>query len=269
MDDQLKDFIKKNRTEFEFRSPSSDLRASILSLLSEKKKLKKRRAFRTKMAIAATVVAILSFSVLMLSRISETGITGQIAEIKPVKDRKESKTNAEVGPKTVTPHRDLGKQIIEETPNNQRHRKHRKTESGPGKEDTDRVLALMLSEDRPPSYRINGLQRISELQDIGEDLLDQVTETAVDDGNTNVRLAAVGVLASQSGMPGLQEHLISAFIRQDDPVVQSELIDIITMIDSVSKDPKVIQRLNEISNDPLSEGFVRERALVLLMEKGQ
>lgn len=266
MDDQLKDFIKKNRTEFEFRTPSSDLRASILSLLSEKKKLKNRRAFRTKKAIAATVVAILSISVLMLSRISETGTTGQIAEIKPVKDRKEGKTNAEVGPKTVTPHRNLRKQIIAETPKSQ---PDRKVVSAFEEEDTDNALSLMLSEDRPPSYRINGLQKISELEDIGEDLLEQVTQTAVDDGNTNVRLAAVEVLVSKSGMPGLQEHLISAFLRQDDPIVQSELIDIITTIDSVSRDPKVRKRLNEIGNDPLSEGFVRERALVLLMEKGQ
>lgn len=266
MEDPLKDFIKKNRAEFEFRSPPGELRASVLSVLNEKKKFKKRRAFRTRMAIAATVAAILIVSALMLPRIPGSSTTDQIVKIKPVKDRKEVKTNADVGTKTVNTHRNFEQKIVSETTEGQLDRK---VASIPKKEDTDNVLSLMLSEDCPPSYRINGLQRISELEYIEKELLEQVTETAVDDGNTNVRLAAVGVLVSKSRVPELQEHLIRAFLRQDDPIVQSELIDIFATIGNVSRDPVVRQRLSEIGNDPHSERFVRERALVLLMEEDQ
>lgn len=265
MGDQLKDFIKKNRTEFEFRFPTPELRTSVLTVLSEKKKQKRRRAVRTRLSIAAILTVILGFFTLMVLRTPGTGTTEQIAGIKPVNDRKEGVTNADLAPTTITPDIDLEKQVIAEGP---KGHPARKVVSASEKEHTDNELSFMLSEDRPPSYRINGLQKISELEHIGEDLLEQVTETAVDDGNTNVRLAAVGVLVSKYGNHGLQEHLITAFLRQDDPIVQSELIDIITTIDSVSRDPKVRKKLKEIGNDPLSEGFVRERALVLLMEEG-
>lgn len=127
-------------------------------------------------------------------------------------------------------------------------------------------IPSLLNDELSSSARISGLHRAEELSNLGAELIEAIVKRATTDQNSNVRLAALEVIVSrldQPGMPGILERI---FLNQDDPFVQSQLIDVIANIDTERFDPDIKNRLIALTENPETKVFVKDRAYAVLMK---
>ncbi|MBZ4189423.1 HEAT repeat domain-containing protein [Niabella beijingensis] len=91
--------------------------------------------------------------------------------------------------------------------------------------------------------------------------LQTLSNTMNNDENSNVRLAALEVLKQQENREGVKNLILQSVAKQDDPVVQMELLA------SLSSDEatKVKQQLLDITQDPMNIDAVRNEAYAALL----
>ncbi|WP_300603808.1 HEAT repeat domain-containing protein [Niabella sp.] len=91
--------------------------------------------------------------------------------------------------------------------------------------------------------------------------LQTLSNTMNNDENSNVRLAALEVLKKQENQAVVKDLLLQSVARQDDPVVQMELLA------SLSSDQatKVKQKLLDITQNPITIDAVRNQAYAALL----
>lgn len=131
-------------------------------------------------------------------------------------------------------------------------------------EEKDAIL-LLLADEQSASTRIEGMLKANNLSRIDEGLMDILANSAAEDANSNVRLAAIEVMVSHIHEPSVAEKIVQAFVTQDDPVVQAELIHIISRMDSARINDEVKHKLYALTEDPSTMGFVKDGAYAVLM----
>lgn len=97
-------------------------------------------------------------------------------------------------------------------------------------------------------------------------MLEILRKTATEDPNSNVRLAAVEAMVAHAGQPYAAENIAEAFIRQDDAVVQAELISIISNMDQQFLNGKVKEKIEALARNPATLAFVKDEAYAALMK---
>jgi hypothetical protein len=121
---------------------------------------------------------------------------------------------------------------------------------------TRSLMALSLLQQRSAVDRLNGVSWSSRVQAPDAALLDVLFETIETDPNVDVRLAAVEALGGIEAGGAISARLRRALPRQDSPLVQIAIIDVLAM----QRDPAAQPLLRAVASDSLADDAVRERA---------
>ncbi len=127
-----------------------------------------------------------------------------------------------------------------------------------------KALELMADE-YSASSRLEGISLINNFSPSDEKMIAILSEKALSDENTNVRLAAVEALSAHIENTTVRDHIREIFLNQDDPFVQKELIAILAQ-----KNPflnsEVSAKLRELTLNPTTAAFVKDEAYAVLMK---
>lgn len=135
-----------------------------------------------------------------------------------------------------------------------------------GESNFDELKALELINDQhSASSRLRGIDLLKSFSASDEKIINILSEKALSDENTNVRLAAVEALSVHIENTEVSKNIRQIFLNQDDPIVQKELIAILTEKDPSQLNREVNARLKELTVDPTTAVFVKDEAYAVLM----
>ena len=116
--------------------------------------------------------------------------------------------------------------------------------------------ALTLLKQDSPSDRLMGVSWSSQLEKPGEKTLTALLDTLENDPNVNVRLSAVDALYLFSENPMVKKGLISTLQKQESPLVQIALIDLLVDI----REKRAVKALKGLIKNRGLTPQVREKA---------
>lgn len=123
--------------------------------------------------------------------------------------------------------------------------------------ETNRKLMLaMLDNQQSASQRMVGVSVAYELEQADDEIVEALVKTMNEDGNTNVRLAALEALGKFSHETQVKEALISSLSTQKDPVVQIALIQLLVSM----KEKGVVNQLEKMTKDAGTLKAVKDEA---------
>jgi len=118
------------------------------------------------------------------------------------------------------------------------------------------MVALSLMQQQSASERLKGVSWSYQLKQPDGEVLIALLDTLMHDQNVNVRLAAVDALRQFGGQPVVRNGVVEALGRQDSPMVQVALIDLVVDL----KEKESVDTLRKLTqNEKLNEA-VRTRA---------
>ena len=115
------------------------------------------------------------------------------------------------------------------------------------------------------SSRLQGIALVKRFSDYDSKIIELLSEKAISDENTNVRLAAVSALEIQHQNPAVTERIQQIFVQQNDPMVQKELISFLSEKQPSELSTEVNTKLLALAQDPTTEAFVKDEAYAVLM----
>lgn len=121
------------------------------------------------------------------------------------------------------------------------------------------MVALSLLQQQSASERLRAISWSRQLEEPRSDVLEALLSALDSDPNVNVRLAAADALARFSEEPIVRTGLRSALERQDSPLVQIELIDLL----AASMDSESISTIRSLGENKDLNPVVRERLEVV------
>jgi len=281
MKDSLKKYIQDHREEFDTLEVPEETFDKIMSRLNESGNSVEKTIplFSLKKLTAAASVAII-FS------IGSYTLLNQKESEKPVfviqeKTQKEDEDFVDI----LNQKNELEVAIIETTKqestskvfakNNSNHSKRiaetkslvQNNNSENKDDDFENAKAIeLMANQYSASSRLEGISLIKNFSPSDEKLISILSEKALSDENTNVRLAAVEALSEHIENPAISKNIRQVFLRQDDPVVQKELIAILAEKRSSKLNREVSAKLTELTLDPTTAVFVKDEAYAVLMK---
>jgi len=130
----------------------------------------------------------------------------------------------------------------------------------------DKLKALeLINNQHSASSRLRGIDLLKSFSASDEKIINILSEKALSDENTNVRLAAVEALSVHIENTEVNKNIRQIFLNQDDPIVQKELIAILTEKNPFQLNREVNAKLKELTLDPTTAVFVKEEAYAVLM----
>lgn len=121
---------------------------------------------------------------------------------------------------------------------------------------TRQLVTLSLLQQQSASERLRGVDYSSRLRQPDPEVLSALLHTVDYDQNVNVRLAAIDALHQSSGSDVVRKGLIQALGRQNSPLVQIALIDMLVEIHSRES----AQALRQLMDDNSANQIARQRA---------
>ena len=92
------------------------------------------------------------------------------------------------------------------------------------------MMALALLNQSSASERMRAVHQIKTSGSVDERMIALLVDTLGHDSNANVRLVALEALAAHADIPGAREGLIQSLDRQESPLVQLALTDVIVRL---------------------------------------
>lgn len=130
----------------------------------------------------------------------------------------------------------------------------------------DELKALeLINNQHSASSRLRGIDLLKSFSASDEKIINILSEKALSDENTNVRLAAVEALSVHIENTEVSKNIRQIFLNQDDPIVQKELIAILTEKNPFQLNREVNTKLKELTLDPTTAVFVKDEAYAVLM----
>jgi flagellar basal body-associated protein FliL len=124
------------------------------------------------------------------------------------------------------------------------------------KQEKQDMLAMMGNQNSA-SQRMRGINvALNGVEHADDEVVNVLVKTLNDDKNTNVRLAALEALSKFQHEPKVRKALIASLSKQDDPIVQIALIQLMVKM----KEKGVINDLNKIIEDENSIAPVKDEA---------
>lgn len=259
MNDQIKDFVDKNREEFDqLEAPAFDMQRFKKNVLPQPKPAVKVVPLykKTKWLVAAALLVTMGMAyVIFLQQQTEKQLTVHVTKKNPNKvelkvpvqvdsskntETLVAKNNLEVAPQTQTPQKRI------------KTNQDIKVEVNPG-----------LNDSTSASRRLLAILEIEKSKSIDAKTMDLLSKTLNHDGNTNVRLAALGVLQKYSTDSHASSLLVNALGKQDDPIVQLGLINTLGKMKHV----KIEDKLHAIVENPQTFAAVRDEAYNILLNQ--
>ena len=93
-------------------------------------------------------------------------------------------------------------------------------------EDMRQMMMLSLLENPSASERLRAVSYTEEITNVNEQIIDALLRTLNEDPNVNVRLVTLEALIKYGNQPRVREQLIRSIAKQESPLVQSALADI-------------------------------------------
>lgn len=134
-------------------------------------------------------------------------------------------------------------------------------------ESTNNALFEQLQDEFSTSNRIDALAKFAQVDELNQNELELIKRVTLNDPNTIVRLNSIEVLANKLPEKSINQVMKEIFMSQDDPMIQMELINVLTKVNNHSLDAELIQKLQEIILDPQTKPFVKDEAYAVLLKK--
>lgn len=280
MNDPLKKYIKDHREEFDTLEAPEDAFEKIMFGLNEPAVTtgKTIPLFPWKKWVVAASIAIIfglgiytlwnqkqSEKPAVVSKIKtmtedkkDAGILNQNSELET--ERRLTAEQENVSKAFVSTHSDLSQKINGHQ--NVIQNNHSESESG-----FEKIGAIeLINNQYSASSRLEGIALIKNHLASDEQLIHILSEKALSDENTNVRLAAVEALFAHIENPAISKNIRQIFLHQDDPVVQKELITFLREKNPAGLNREVNTKLKELTLDPETAVFVKDEAYAVLMK---
>lgn len=279
MKDPLKKYIQDHREEFDTQEAPSEMFDKIMTRLdSSTPSVEKKRSIVSWSiwAIAASVAVIAGLGTFNSWQEKEVDKdilaakqTSKKADERPVDtlNHKEgletSKTETEIHKITKivfvrhgSDHTGQSTEIQNFIPNNNIEDKN----------DPEIVNAMTLVHNKfSASSRLQGIALLKDLAGHDAKIIDVLSEMAISDESTNVRLAAVSALEAQKIDPAVINRIQQIFVQQNDPMVQKELISFLSEKQPSGLSAEVNKRLLALAQDPATLDFVKDEAYAVIM----
>lgn len=271
MNDPIKDFIEKNRAEFDhLEAPAFDINKFKASLPAEAPKEARKEArtialfARSKWLVAASVVAALV----------TFGLLSKDTKIEPQVATAHSKTpSTKSADKSVIPANETAAPADKPVVNNTNgiaaaHAKapnrSKRTQNTVATNNSS-LLYAQLADSSSASNRLSAILAIDDKAAVSNDLFKKLASTLNHDGNSNVRLAALGVMKKYSSDAYVSSLLVSSLNTQLDPMVQLELVNILGKMEHL----KIEDKLYALASDPNTFDAVKDEAYNILLNQNK
>lgn len=119
-----------------------------------------------------------------------------------------------------------------------------------------KMVTVSLLKQQSASERLKGVSWSSQVTSPDPEFLSTLIYTLNYDSSVDVRLAAVDALARFAGHPSVRQNLIKSLSRQDSPLVQITLIDLLVQL----HERRSIEVLKQLAGDVGQNVEVRDRA---------
>lgn len=255
MSDEIKDFVERNRAEFDhLDAPAFDLARFKKTLPAKEEAIIKKLPFykSPKWLAAACVLVVVATSWFFYQQ-KETAVV--YTKTKPVEKKSNNALpeaiNNEVEPKEK-PDGNVAFVSANKTPKQKPTILSNINDEYKGLRDSSSA-----------SMRLLTIMEIEKSDKMNNKILDMLAQTLNNDGNTNVRLAALTVLQKYSFDGHASSLLVKSLDKQSDPVVQLGLVSQLGKMKNVNIDEK----LYALANNPETFVAVRDEANKILLNQ--
>lgn len=121
------------------------------------------------------------------------------------------------------------------------------------------ALIVAMLEMRSASDRLRGVAYGRQMSAADDRVAAALFEALLHDPDVNVRLAALDALAPRAVRPDERPRWVAAVARQDSPLVQLSLLDVLLAADSSAAARDLEQLLDNPDLDPVVRGYLRDR----------
>jgi hypothetical protein len=257
MNDPIKDFIEKNRAEFDhLEAPTFDInkfKARAPQIKVEETPIVKLNQRSKWLAAASVTIAIAAFLFYNTKPEKAALASSNKQEVKA----NEQSNAAQIGEKaenSVLPATAL--QIAK-----QHTRRVGKVEvNTPIKPIYDQ-----LTDSSSASNRLAAILEIKKKGTLSNYEIDKLAKSLNNDNNSNVRLAALDILKSYNKDRYVSSVLVSSLSTQTDPMVQLELVTLLGNMEHV----KIEEKLYALASDPNTFGAVKDEAFSILLNQNK
>lgn len=121
------------------------------------------------------------------------------------------------------------------------------------------TVTVALLAERSASERLRGVAYGRSVSADDERVAAALLATLLDDPDVNVRLAALDALAPRAQRTDERPRLVAAVARQESPLVQLSLLDLLLESDDPAARRDLEQLLDNPNLDPVVRGYLRDR----------
>jgi HEAT repeat protein len=114
---------------------------------------------------------------------------------------------------------------------------------------------LAMLENSSAAERMKAVRFAQDLPSPDEAVLSALVRTVNDDPNVNVRLTAVDALSLYADYPKVREALVQAIVRQESPLVQLALADVMLALN----EKRAVEPIRRIIASPLVDYSVKSK----------
>jgi len=123
--------------------------------------------------------------------------------------------------------------------------------------DREQAMAVSLLRQGSASERLQGISLIRDADTRGETTLNALLDALNSDPNVNIRLAAVEALYLFGADPQVKDRIVLSLGRQDSPLVQSALIDLLVSL----REQRAVNALRQLLQDQKLNPYVKKKAM--------
>lgn len=122
-----------------------------------------------------------------------------------------------------------------------------------------------LTDSSSASTRLSAILQIQKSGVMDNDIIDRLAKTLSNDPNSNVRLAALDLLANYASYGYVTNVFIQSLSAQKDPLVQLDLINLLAKTNNTKLDEK----LYALANDPSTYAEIKDQAYLILLNQNK
>lgn len=126
------------------------------------------------------------------------------------------------------------------------------------------LVALSMLQDQSAGSRLRGVTYSIEMAQPDNQVLQSLLYALNNDENVDVRLATVDALEKYAGDPNVRGALVDSVARQESPLVQVALMDLLVHLN----DKEALPALQRLASDPQADETVRHRAIAAMQKLG-
>lgn len=261
MSSELEKFIQQNREAFDDRTPGADVLSRIQERMAETPVKEERPkalviSFKTlRMLAAACVLVLAGFGIWWVNQdAATTDVLVAFKQDQPINDKSQT-----VPQESITE-----PNTIASLPQQQKTTETAAQQLIKENDQQKQLLFANLGNMESPSTRIAAAMKAYRMQEADKDIVDALVATMNEDPSTNVRMAALEALSRFHRENYVKKKLIASLKKQKDPMVQIELIHVLTEM----KQKSILNDLQKMVQDVNTNDAVKERAYSSILTLG-